>query len=155
MNLTKPLSWKKLVFFFFYIVDEERNQLHERKSYQGFIFNTINKVLQFQRLQYQQSFIYDAQKSVSACVQIHTYLHTCIQMHLQNNTYSCLLLINRYSTKVKSCVTLIEVCFSCIKIQEACDATYYSLCATSDQLILNTSSVKLKGFLVCFNLKVI
>lgn len=33
MNLTKPLSWKKLVFFFFYIVDEEKNQLHERKSY--------------------------------------------------------------------------------------------------------------------------
>lgn len=77
-------------------------------------------------------YIYIAQKPVSACVQIHTHLHTCIYMHFQNYTYLCLLLIHRYSTKVKSYVTFIEVCFPCIKIQEACDATSCSLCATSD-----------------------
>lgn len=74
MNLTKPLSWN---FLSLYIVDKERNQLHERKSYQKLILITINKDKQLQRLQYQETYIWHRNLYLPVYRYIYTHAFTC------------------------------------------------------------------------------
>lgn len=85
----------------------------------------------------------------------HTHLHTCMYMHLKNCTYSLLFLEKKKILYKGKFIRSID--WSLFSLQLNCKRhmIQHPTASTSDMLILNTSSVKLKGFLVCFNLKVI